>query len=233
MDFLKKKMKELLDDDDKKDKSDKPEKPEKPAGMHQSVRRIQQFPNRDQRVTMNQTLPVGNPTATMADLRRCRSILLASHRRVMVSIRHRAIPHKARPKDTISLSTKAIRHSKVTVNLPRVTAHHKDTVNLKGGGSRRVHQPLRVPPHLTVPLPQCRLAGLRSGIRTVSVGTTSSRLQVARSGTLLLTCPRVPTLLLPPVLPTTQQLDTTSEVSSATHTGIAGMTTTRLLAQLL
>jgi hypothetical protein len=33
MDFLKKKMKELLDDDDKKDKpSDKPS--DKPAGMH-------------------------------------------------------------------------------------------------------------------------------------------------------------------------------------------------------
>jgi hypothetical protein len=90
--------------------------------------------------------------------------------------------------------------------------------------AHRLHTELHLP---------CRPAGSLSGIRTGSGGTMSSRLQAARSGTLRLTCPRDLMLLLPLVCLTTLRLVTTSEVSSATRTGTAGMTTTQLPVRLL
>jgi hypothetical protein len=90
--------------------------------------------------------------------------------------------------------------------------------------AHRLHTELHLP---------CRPAGSLSGIRAGSGGTMSSRLRAARSGTLRLTCPRDLMLLLPLVRLTTLRLVTTSEVSSATRTGTAGMTTTQLPVRLL
>lgn len=186
MDFLKKKMKELMDDD-------KDEKKDKPSSGTQCQLRFCTPQLTFIEIPM-EVLPVAHPVA----------LAMASVQRPMTTTVE-ALP---------LLSNSNSTHPKVRVILLRVKVI-LPKATLSSSRTARDH-PLSVLLRPMALLPQCLQAGLSNGTRIASDGSTSSRQPAARSGILPRICLQAPTLPRHQARLTTRPAAMTSAHSSAT-----------------